>query len=674
MEAKKLVIANRGEIARRILRAGRERGYRIAVISVAEDRDALVRREADAVLEVRSFLDAGAIVEQARRWAADFVHPGYGFLAENAEFAAAVEGGGITFVGPTAESMRALGNKESAKRIAGRRGIPVLPALLSSELAQDKSEEWKRALAAKGIEPPFLVKAAGGGGGRGMRVVEDAEKLPAAVRRASEEARAGFGDPTVFVERYLERPRHIEIQIIGDGKGGGVFLGERECSMQRRYQKLVEESPSAIIDRALREAMGRAALALVQEVHYRGAGTVEFLMDPSGRYFLLEMNTRLQVEHPVTELVYGVDLVHAQLDLAEGVWPRDLPDPTSFHVLEPRGVAVEARVLAEDPRNGFLPTPGPLVLYREPSGGGVRVDSGVTEGGRVNAAFDSMVAKVIAFGRDREDALGRLSEALEDTVLHGCTSNLPFLQALVRHPDVRAGREHTRWIEDHLDELNGSLLPRSLEERLQSRGFREKLSLALSGGPAGRLPVFAKRFVSQSAPRVRVGSELERSAIELRPSAESGRFRLDGEGLAEALGREGEESFRYSPRLRDARSRAAYDGKRLSLAVHASRISLSEMALSLFGETLILICPRHLPRHGLDVSAASGEVRAPMAGKVIEILVEEGDPVEEGQLVFVVESMKIQLEIQSPANGRVKEIRVAPGQVLAGPEVMAILE
>jgi len=325
VRAQRLVIANRGEIARRILRAGRALGHTIAVISTPSDAGSLVRREADAVLEVDSFLAIDAIVAACVDWQATLVHPGYGFLSEHAAFAQAVEEAGLGFVGPTPENMRALGGKEAAKALARACQVPVLEALLSHELAALPPERWEAELAARGIRPPYLVKASGGGGGRGMRVVADPGELPAALRQASREAEAAFHDGTVFVERYLEAPRHLEIQVFGDGQGEGVALGERECSLQRRHQKVVEEAPSAVVDETLREAMARCALALVRTACYRGAGTVEFLLDGAGAFHFLEMNTRLQVEHPVTELAYGVDLVQAQLELAAGRWRGSWP-------------------------------------------------------------------------------------------------------------------------------------------------------------------------------------------------------------------------------------------------------------------------------------------------------------------------------------------------------------
>jgi acetyl/propionyl-CoA carboxylase alpha subunit len=673
--SRRLVIANRGEIARRILRAGRERGDTVAVISTPDDSQGLVRREANAVLEVSSFLAAREIVDAAVGWRAQLLHPGYGFLSENADFAQAVEDAGMVFVGPSAENMRALGGKESAKAIARRCGVPTLAALLSHELAGLPRERWGAELAGRGMVAPFLVKASGGGGGRGMRVVETLEALPGAIERASQEALAGFGDGTVFVERYLRAPRHVEVQVFGDGQGGGVFLGERECSLQRRHQKVLEESPSPVVDALLREALGRAALALVRETRYRSAGTVEFLLDEERQFHFLEMNTRLQVEHPVTELVLGVDLVQAQLELAEGRFPDTLGDPTRFSVPRPRGVALEARILAEDPRNGFLPTPGPLVVYREPEGEGVRVDSGVCEGGRILDRFDSMIAKLVVWGEDRPQAVGRLSAALEDFTILGCTTNLPFLQAVSRHPDYLAGAESTAWIGANLEALNAPLMPAACREFLGSKAFRESLSCAFRG-VGEPLPGPAARFAAQSHAELRTGSRQEKAAFRFARGAASDAFTLSGPAVRQMLERssEGATSHECGPGLLRARAEVQEPG--LTLQLRACRLSGSRMALALFGETLTLEDPLATltsPRRAA-AERASGTVRAPMAGSVVEVRVAEGDAVEEGQVLFVVESMKMQFEVAAPLSGRVASVLVERGQTLPGPEPMATLE
>ena len=647
----RLVIANRGEIARRILRAGRALGHTIAVLSTPEDRDSLVRREADAVLEVDSFLAIPAIVAACTGWGANLVHPGYGFLSENPAFAQAVEEAGLIFVGPTAENMRALGGKESAKTFAKQCQVPVLEALLSADLAALGPEAWGAELAARGIQAPFLVKASGGGGGRGMRVVASLEELPAALRQASREAEASFQDGTVFVERYLQAPRHIEIQVFGDGLGGGVSLGERECSLQRRHQKVLEEAPSSVVGPALRSAMGRAALALVRATRYRGAGTVEFLLDDQGRFHFLEMNTRLQVEHPVTELAYGVDLVQAQLELAEGRWPTALGAPDTEDAPRPHGVALEARILAEDPRNGWMPTPGPLTVYREPEGRGIRVDSGVTQGDRVNGQFDSMIAKLVVWGPDRPQAVARLAQALEDFVILGCTTNLPFLQAISRSPDFLKGAESTAWIGDHLQALNAPLMAPACQAFFSSRAFREALSCAFQGlGRPASGP--AERFAAQSHADLRIGSSHEKEAFTISREGLGPRFTVAGPALRSALG----PAQTASP-----------------TPFTACRLGEATMAVAVFGDTLQLLDPlAQLPES--RTQAASGAILAPMGGKVVEVRVAAGDQVAAGQLLFVLESMKMQFEVLAPRAGQVTSVAVVTGQVLQGPESLAELD
>jgi acetyl/propionyl-CoA carboxylase alpha subunit len=648
----RLVIANRGEIARRILRTARGRGMKVAVVSTAADARALVRDEADHVLEVSSFLDIDAIVAAGRAWGADLLHPGYGYLSESPSFAAAVERAGIAFVGPTADNMRALGGKEAARALAASLGVPTLPALPSKDLARLPPQEWASALQARGIRPPYLIKASCGGGGKGMRVAADPTELEAAVARAAEEARAAFADGTVFIEQLLPAPRHVEIQVFGDGRGGGVFWGERECSLQRRHQKVMEEAPSSRVGETLREALGRAALGLVRSTAYRGAGTVEFLLEEGGGFHFLEVNTRLQVEHPVTELVYGIDLIEAQLDLAEGRWPAGFPDPSVFSLPNPRGQAFEARVLAEDPRNGFLPTPGTIRRYREPTGIGVRVDSGVAEGREVTTAFDSLLAKLIVHGPDRETALGRLTTAIESYVIHGCGTNLPFLHALALHPDVRAGRVDTRWIDTHIDELNGSRLNERLRDLLASPSFATLLCEALDGGASGLGTAFAGRFTDQaqafpSFPFRRAG-RIEAA----RPDAD-GQIVLTGPGLDAALAAD-----RARPRAR----------------LTATRLSPREVIVSGWGETWQLSDPRGGGHRSGASLTVSGEVKAPMAGTVVEIRVSPGQAVDEGQVLFVVESMKMQLEVRSPRSGVVREVFVAPDQTLAGPDLLAAID
>jgi len=412
----KLLVANRGEIALRIFRTCRELGIASVAVVAPDDVAALHARRADEAVEIASYLHSEEHIRAAQATGADAIHPGYGFLAENADFAEAAEAAGLVFVGPTPEALRAGGDKLAAKRAAREAGVPVLPEGEPAELGF-----------------PLLVKAAAGGGGRGMRVVRAPAELDDALEAARREAKAAFGDDTVFCERYLERPRHVEIQLLGDGTRA-VALGERECSVQRRHQKVLEESPSPALDPELRSAMSAAAVAFAEAIGYRSAGTAEFVLE--GReFFFLELNGRIQVEHPVTELVTGLDLVAQQLELAEG---GTLPDPPAL-----RGHAVEVRLYAEDPKT-FLPQTGRVERLRLPAG--VRVDAGVEEGDDVGIAYDPMIAKLIAHGETRAEALDRLAVALAETDVEGVVTNLPFLRWLVAHPQLRAGETTTAFL------------------------------------------------------------------------------------------------------------------------------------------------------------------------------------------------------------------------------------
>ena len=420
MEIRKLLVANRGEIAVRVFRACRDAGIGTVAVVAPNDRGSLHARVADETVEIPSYLFSEEHIRAAKRVGADAIHPGYGFLAENPSFAEAVEAAEIAFVGPTPEALRRGGDKLEAKRIAREAGVPVLPA--------GKPDE---------IGFPLVVKAAAGGGGRGMRVVRGPAELEEALDAAKREAKAAFGDDTVFCERYLERPRHVEIQLLADEQGQVVSLGERECSIQRRHQKVLEEAPSPALDADLRQQMSEAAVAFGRAIGYRSAGTVEFMLD-GGDFYLLELNGRIQVEHPVTELVTGVDLVREQLRVAAG----ERLD------IDPRldGHAVEVRVYAEDPRT-FLPQTGRIERLRLPTA--IRVDAGVEEGDDVGVAYDPMIAKLIAHGPTRDEALLRLRDALAETEVEGLVTNLPFLRWLVAHPAVRAGRTTTAFLAEY---------------------------------------------------------------------------------------------------------------------------------------------------------------------------------------------------------------------------------
>ena len=452
---KKLLIANRGEIACRIMRSARSLG--IATIAVHSEADADARHvaEADQALPIgppaakESYLVADKIIAAARESGADAIHPGYGFLAENPGFAQAVEDAGLIWVGPTAESIAAMGDKERARTIARDAGLPVVPG--SARLTADDPSGFEEAAEAVGF--PLLVKASAGGGGIGMRQVDDPTKLADVVNATQTMAERAFGDGTVYLERLVQRPRHVEIQVFGHGDGRGFHLMERECSVQRRFQKIVEEAPSPAVDAALRARMADAALALVERERYRGAGTVEFILAPDGEFYFLEMNTRIQVEHPATEMITGLDLVGLQLRLARGEDLSRLAAPADG----PDGHAIECRIYAENPDKNFLPSPGLLERFAPPpEGDGIRLDTGVTEGDRITPFYDPMIAKLVAHGSDRAGAIDRMLTALGDFHIEGIVTNIGFLRRVIDHGAFRAGNTHTGFVDVHRSDLMGA--------------------------------------------------------------------------------------------------------------------------------------------------------------------------------------------------------------------------
>ncbi len=444
----KVLIANRGEIALRVIRACRELGIHTVAVFSEADRESLHVRFADDDVCIgpapsrQSYLNIPRLIAAAEITGADALHPGYGFLAENAEFAEICKASNITFIGPTGEQIRQMGDKASARRLAKEAGVPTVPG--SPGIMGDAEE----ALAvAEEIGFPVIIKATAGGGGKGMRIATDAEQFTQLFNLAQNEALSAFGNGDVYVEKYLEHPRHVEIQVMGDTHGRVVHLGERDCSVQRRHQKLIEESPSPALTAELRERMGAAAVALAEAIGYVGAGTIEFLLDSDGSFYFMEMNTRIQVEHPVTEMVTGFDLVKEQIRAAAG---EPLTFPADLRGL--RGHAIECRVNAEDPYRNFQPSPGLITAYHPPGGPGVRVDTHVYAGYRVPPHYDSLLAKVIVHGRDRAEALARMGQALDSFILEGVTTTIPFLARVIRHPDFVAGNIDTRFLarEKHL--------------------------------------------------------------------------------------------------------------------------------------------------------------------------------------------------------------------------------
>ena len=494
-QIRRLLIANRGEIAVRVIRACREAGISPVAVHDPGDAAALHRDLADEALPVPSYLDAGSLVEAAVAAGADAVHPGYGYLAESPEFAEAVEQAGLVWVGPPPPVMRSLGDKLSARRLAEAAGIPVVPGYAGIDLA----DETLIAEAPR-VGFPLLVKAAAGGGGRGMRRVDAPGQLADALAAARREAQAAFADDRVYLERAVAGARHVEVQVLADQHGRVIHLGERDCSAQRRHQKIVEESPSPAVDDALREALGAAATALARTAGYTGAGTVEFLLGEDGSWWFLEVNTRLQVEHPVTEAVAGIDLVRAQIDIAAGR-PLELEQED----VRPRGHALECRLYAEDPAAGFVPGDGRLVRFRPPLWPGVRVDTGVREGDAVGLGYDPLLAKLIAHAEDRDACLDRMAAALGETEVLGVRTNLGFLSWLIAQPAFRSGDVDTGYVER---EWSPSLVP-ELPAELRRRAAA---ALAPAGSPwfadpPGPAPVAAEGLVLHAGWQYAVGAD-----------------------------------------------------------------------------------------------------------------------------------------------------------------------
>ncbi|UCC80751.1 MAG: acetyl-CoA carboxylase biotin carboxylase subunit [Candidatus Zixiibacteriota bacterium] len=442
---KKVLIANRGEIAIRVIRACRDLGIRSAAVFSDADRGALHVRLADEAYYIgpppstESYLVIDKIIDVAKKSGAEGIHPGYGFLAENAKFARACSDAGIVFVGPPPDAIEMMGDKMAARKAMIAADVPIVPG------TEEPVEREEQAInIAKEIGFPILIKAAAGGGGKGMRIVAEESEIKSGVRGARSEAKSAFGDDRIYIEKYLARPRHIEIQVIADTHGNCVYLGERECSIQRRHQKVIEEAPSPLVDEVMRKKMGEAAVAAARAAGYFNAGTVEFLADQDKNFYFLEMNTRLQVEHPVTELITGIDLATEQIRVASGERLSFEQDDVRI-----RGHAIECRIYAEDPLSGFLPSTGLLRGYQEPSGPGIRVDSGVYEGAEISVFYDPMISKLLSYGKDRKQAITRMLRALEEYRITGVANNIEFHKDILKHPEFIAGNLSTHFIDEH---------------------------------------------------------------------------------------------------------------------------------------------------------------------------------------------------------------------------------
>ncbi|HKJ35285.1 MAG TPA: biotin carboxylase N-terminal domain-containing protein [Solirubrobacterales bacterium] len=671
----KVLVANRGEIARRVFSACRRMGIGTVAVYSEPDAGAPFVHDADEAVPLGgtaaadSYLRADALIDAASRTGADAVHPGYGFLAENAEFARAVGEAGLVWIGPPPEAIEAMGSKVRARAMMEQADVPVLPG---AELGAGSDS----AAEAEGIGFPLLVKASAGGGGKGMRTVADAGDLAAAVEGAEREAESAFGDATVFLERLLERPRHVEIQVFADSHGNTVSLGERECSIQRRHQKVVEEAPSPVVDPELRERMGAAAVAAAEAVSYVGAGTVEFLLGPDGEFFFLEMNTRLQVEHPVTEMVTGLDLVRLQLLIAAG---GELP--AEARSVTPQGHAVEVRLYAEDAAADFLPQTGVLadfdfgaaVEFAPPGDGGegesgVRVDSGVGPGSEISPHYDPMLAKVIAWAPTREEAAARLATALADAEVPGPVNNRDFLVRVLRHPAFIAGETDTGFLGRH----------EGLAEPLAGPEAERLHAAAAALASRDEIPGADERAPLEGAPRGwrnNPGVPQRRSYESAGGRELSVEYRLGREGLELSVGGEALEG----PALAGEPITTGEDGRgHLDLEVAGVLRSITVLrsggwayVSSALGHSSL----RELPRYPSDEDAAAeGALVAPMPGKVIKLLAAEGDRVESGSPVAVLEAMKMEHELTAPVAGALTELRVGEGDQVEAGAILGVID
>ncbi|MDF3833488.1 acetyl-CoA carboxylase biotin carboxylase subunit [Cupriavidus basilensis] len=645
----KILIANRGEIALRVMRSAAALGYRTVAVYSSADAGARHAAEADQAVHIgdaapaQSYLRIEAIIDAARRTGADAVHPGYGFLAENAAFARACREAGLVFIGPSPESILAMGNKAGAKRLMMAADVPCIPGYQGED-----QNEARLCAEAERIGFPVMIKATAGGGGRGMRLVPDARAFAELLRSARSEAQGAFGDPEVILERAVVEPRHIEIQILADRYGNAIHLGERDCSVQRRHQKLIEEAPSPAVSPELRARMGATAVAAVKAIGYEGAGTLEFLLDRDGNYYFMEMNTRLQVEHPVTEAITGLDLVALQLRIAAGE-----PLPLAQKDVRFSGHAIEVRLCAEDAQQGFMPQSGTVALWQAPAA--LRTEHALQSGAAIPPYYDSMIAKLVSHGADREEARRRLARGLEDLVALGVTTNQAFLARCLAHPAFAAGEATTAFIGQHQDAL--------LREDPARHGRAAALvALLLYETAPGRAPGVPSASLSPALP------------IGLR-------YRVAGAEHQASLAFLG--ANRFEVRLGEAR----HAFETLQLTASTVRFCCDGVVESAVfhrdGNTLLLRYQGHPVRvedhtritaERTGEAAGDGKLRASMNGRVVNVMVAAGDRVEAGQPMVTLEAMKMEHIHVAPAAGRVGAVHVQVGDQAAAMRVIAEIE
>ena len=659
---RKILIANRGEIACRIIRTARRMGIATVAVHSEADAEALHVRMADEAVAIgpapsaESYLKIERIVEACRTTGAEAVHPGYGFLSENPAFACALAEAGVTFIGPGPEAIAAMGDKIQSKKLARDAGVSSVPGHLAVIPDADSA-----VAVARDIGYPVMIKASAGGGGKGMRIAANDEETRDGFRSAASEAKSSFADDRIFIEKYIEEPRHIEIQVLGDTLGNLVYLGERECSIQRRHQKVIEEAPSPFVDLKTRKAMGEQAVALARAVDYRSAGTVEFIVDRERNFYFLEMNTRLQVEHPVTELVTGLDLVELMIRIAAG-------EPLSFKQKDVRleGWAIEARIYAEDPRRNFLPSTGRLIRYLPPAGEGLRLDTGVFEGAEISVYYDPMIAKLVASGPDRNTAIERLSRALDDFYVAGVQHNIPFLAAVVAKPRFSKGALSTNFI---AEEFHGGFAPPSgfvepdrvilLAAALAHSRIRER-EAAIDGQLPG-----AYTEVAESSIVLLDGRPYP---VSLRPEDGAYRVEIEGESRLAATGwRPGEVLLQ----IRSGEHLATVQIERLPAAafrlVHGGVIRRAQVLPPRAAELLALMPEK-------QASDTSRLLLSPMPGLLSSVTVSQGQEVKTGEPLAVVEAMKMENILRAERDGRIARIRANPGDSLAVDQVILEFE
>lgn len=650
-----LLVANRGEIAARIMRTARRMGVRSVAVYAEPDRQAPFVLEADEAVAIgpaeasQSYLNIDAIMAAARETGADAIHPGYGFLSENTELAAACAEQGIHFIGPPASAIQAMGSKSAAKALVASADVPLVPGYHGDEQSDDhlRSEAQKTGY-------PLLIKASAGGGGKGMRVVRGVDELDEAIASARREAESGFGDPHLLLERYLENPRHVEVQVLFDRHGRGRYLFDRDCSVQRRHQKIIEEAPAPGVPESVRQAMGEAAVRCGEAIGYTGAGTVEFLYEPDGHFYFMEMNTRLQVEHPVTEMITGLDLVEWQLRVA-----ANEPLPWAQGDLSRNGHAMEARVYAEDPEQGFLPATGTLHHLEEPpESGHLRVDTGVAQGLAITPWYDPMLAKVITWGPDRETARNRLSGALIRYRAMGVTLNTSFVRTVLEHPAFVAGDFTTHFIEQYEDALHASPFTGEEQQVLTWLAWYQRTAAAPDSDPWSFGDAFRLGGPREQPCELRIGQTDTRLTYEL-----TGRRRA----LVRANSDSHTQDLRWRPGVQPGEVIVALGQREVVLASCRHGEKLGVFADAYHWTALV-----NHPEEQKDASEGDGALQAPMHGRITDVPGTAGTWVEAGTALVIMEAMKMEHTLRAPANGFVAAIHHNTGDsVSAGQELVA---